>query len=244
MKFSVMKNAVKAYFNRNWRRQDMMDSGKMPEQAYTSLKKVYLTFFCAMLSFTFGSFLHFIGEAGGPFTVLFSVTSLFWLYITDPWRVRKRVRLLMFAVFNLGASFGLFTQYLIDIDQDLALSLLAGSTIGIGTLSFVALFTRERREIYMGCLLYSGALMFFSISVYALDILDSHTAHWMLKVYTAHALFLGYLVVYSQEILYDARLGEIDCVNCTLTVFFHLPAIVVHAARLYLGAEVEQHRQN
>lgn len=40
MKFSVMKNAVKAYFNRNWRRQDMMNSGKMPEHAYTSLKKV------------------------------------------------------------------------------------------------------------------------------------------------------------------------------------------------------------
>lgn len=58
------------------------------------------------------------------------------------------------------------------------------------------------------------------------------------QVYIANALFMGYLVVYSQEILYNARFGDIDVVNCTLTVFFHLPAIVVHAARLYLAKKL------
>lgn len=56
-------------------------------------------------------------------------------------------------------------------------------------------------------------------------------------------LFMGYFVIYSQEILYDACLGEVNFVNRTLTAFFHLPALVVHVARLYLNAEIERHRQ-
>ncbi|XP_059310708.1 bax inhibitor 1-like, partial [Lycium ferocissimum] len=114
----------------------------------------------------------------------------------------------------------------------------------IGTFWFGAMLTRERSEIYIGCLLYSCILMFSSFFVKAFDILDSHTAHLMIKVYTVLTLFMGYYVVYSQEILYNARYGDVNFVNCTFTVFFHLPAIVVHAARVYLGAEIEQHRQN
>ncbi|WMV38812.1 hypothetical protein MTR67_032197 [Solanum verrucosum] len=53
------------------------------------------------------------------------------------------------------------------------------------------------------------------------------------------------LMIYSQEILYDADFGDINLVNCTLAVFFHLPGIVIHAARLYLqGAGIEQHEHN
>ncbi|XP_019068801.2 bax inhibitor 1-like [Solanum lycopersicum] len=244
MKFSVMKNAVKAYFKRDWTRQDLMDFGRISMHAYRSLNRVYLTFFCTMLSFTFGSFLHWIWEAGGPVTVISSVSSLLWLYITPPWRVRMRVLLLLHAVFNLGASSCLIIQHLTEMEQALALGLLVGSTIGIGTFWLVALITMERTEIYLGTLLYSNAVIIYGVCLYALDILDSHIAHWILVVYTLHAFFMGYLVVYSQEILYNARFGDIDFVNCTFTVFLHLPAIVVHAVRLCLGAKIQQHRRN
>ncbi|XP_015161268.1 bax inhibitor 1-like [Solanum tuberosum] len=75
-------NAVKAYFNRNWTREDLMNTGEISEYAYTSLTTVYLTLFCAMLSFTFGSFLQLIiWEVGGLFTVLSSVASLLCITI-------------------------------------------------------------------------------------------------------------------------------------------------------------------
>ncbi|KAJ8565554.1 hypothetical protein K7X08_008130 [Anisodus acutangulus] len=110
-------NAVKSYFKRNWKKEDMMNSGEIPLHAHKSLKKVYLTLFCAMLSSTFGSYLHLIWEAGGLFTVLLSVACLLWLYFTSPWRVKKRVLLLMIAAFTVGASVGIFTKYLFQIDQ-------------------------------------------------------------------------------------------------------------------------------
>ncbi|KAM3357604.1 bax inhibitor 1-like [Capsicum galapagoense] len=245
MKFSGLKlRAANAYFIRNWRRQDLMNSGKMLQHAYQSLKKVYLTLFCAMLAFTFGSFLHLIWEAGGPFTVCSSVASLLWLYSIPPWRVRVRVSLLMITASSFGASVGLFTKYLFGIDQVIIASLLGGTTIGIGIFWFGARITRQRSLIYMMCLLYSCGLMFSSLVVNAFDLLDSYTAHWMLMVTAVLALFMGYFVVYSQEILYDARYGYIDFVNRTLTIFFRLPVIVVHAARLYLGVRVEQRRRH
>ncbi|KAH0687872.1 hypothetical protein KY290_019530 [Solanum tuberosum] len=211
-------NAVKAYFNRNWTREDLMNTGEISEYAYTSLTTVYLTLFCAMLSFTFGSFLQLIiWEVGGLFTVLSSVASLLWLYFASPLRVRLRVSLLMYAACTLGASFGLFTKYLFEIYPPLIVNLLEGSTFSIGIIC---------------------------IFVYGIDMLDIHTVHWVFKVNTVQALFMGYFVIYSQDLLYNAGIGEINFVDHTLAVFFHLPGIVVHAARVYLTAENEQHIEN
>ncbi|KAH0751283.1 hypothetical protein KY290_030515 [Solanum tuberosum] len=240
MKFSDMKlqamNAVRAYFVRNWTIEDLMNNGEMTQHAYASLKRVYLTLFFAMWSFTSGSFSHWIWEAGGQFTVLSSVASLLCLYLISPLRVRTRVLLLMIAAFSNGASIGIFTKYFFEIDQDLVVSLLAPPTLGIGAIWSESLLARERSEIYLACLFYSWAVMFSTFVATKSEFIDSQTAHWMLKVCIVFALFMGYVVVYSQEILYDAHFGEINSVNRTLTIFFRLPGIVVHAARLCLGA--------
>uniref|UniRef100_M1CPK6 Uncharacterized protein n=1 Tax=Solanum tuberosum TaxID=4113 RepID=M1CPK6_SOLTU len=59
-------------------------------------------------------------------------------------------------------------------------------------------------------------------------------------IHSVLILFMGYLVIYSQEILYDANFGDIDFVNCTFTVFFHFPGIMIHATRLYLQGEQQE----
>ncbi|KAM3266103.1 bax inhibitor 1-like [Capsicum annuum] len=234
-------NAVKWYFNRNWRRRDLMNSGTIPVPAHEILETVYLTLFGAMLCSTVGSYFHLFWEVGGLFTVLCSVASLLWLCFTSPQRVARRVSLLLMAAYYFGASVGLFTKYLFEMAQAkhsiLALqpccaTFLAGTTIGVAIFYSKALITRERSDIYLGFLLYSCAQIVSCFQVNAIDIIDSHTAHAMFKVIVVQILFMGYLVVYSQEILYNAHLGDIDIVNCTLTVFFHLPGILVHAARV------------
>ncbi|XP_055817585.1 bax inhibitor 1-like [Solanum dulcamara] len=227
-------NAVKAYFNRNWRRQDMMSSATIPEHARTSLKMVYLSLFCAMSAAAYGSHLHLIWGAEWLLPILSSAASLLWLYFTPPWRVKTRVVLLMDAAFCFGASVGPFTKYFFEIDQRFVVRFLQGAAIVFGCFWFAARTSRERRQIYITGLIETCTVMqmWFDIT------------QWMLKVYVLLALFMGYLVLYSQEILYDARFGDIDYVNCAFTVFFCLPAIVVHAVRLCLGANIEQHRQN
>ncbi|PHU30909.1 hypothetical protein BC332_03002 [Capsicum chinense] len=195
------------------------DSQKILVDSYD----VYLTLFGAMLCSTVGSYFHLFWEVGGLFTVLCSVASLLWLCFTSPQRVARRVSLLLMAAYYFGASVGLFTKYLFEMAQALVATFLAGTTIGVAIFYSKALITRERSDIYLGFLLYSCAQIVSCFQVNAIDIIDSHTAHAMFKVIVVQILFMGYLVVYSQEILYNAHLGDIDIVNCTLTVFFHLP---------------------
>ncbi|KAF3637962.1 putative bax inhibitor 1-like [Capsicum annuum] len=224
--------AVIWYFNRNWRRQDLMNSGVIPAHAHASLDAVYSTFFGAMFCATIGSYLHLFWAIGGLFTVLSSVASLLCLCFTSPERVRVRLSLLMIASFSLGASVGLCTKYLFEIGQVFVPNLLAGSTVGIGVFLAAAWTTRERSIIYLGCMVYSGVIVFCYMVINLCFTIDSHTAHSMFKAIAELTFFMGYLVVYSQEILYDALFGEIDFVNRTLTVFLNLPAVVVHAARV------------
>ncbi|KAH0653408.1 hypothetical protein KY290_031691 [Solanum tuberosum] len=108
---------VKSYFVRNWNRDDMMNVDEIPVEVHTSLKKVYLTLFCAMLSSTFGSYVRWISVAGGKFTVLPYVASLILIYYTPPGRVKTRVLLLMLAACLFGASVNAFTNYLFKIEQ-------------------------------------------------------------------------------------------------------------------------------
>ncbi|KAH0657147.1 hypothetical protein KY285_032029 [Solanum tuberosum] len=175
----------------------MMNFDEIPHQVHRTYKQVFLTVFCAMLSSTFGSIMAWISVAGGKFTVLSYVASLFWIYFTPPGR--------------------LYNNWLWKLN-----------------FLYKAIATRERSKIYIGCLPYCLVLMISGISFI---LLDGHTALWMMTI-----LFMGYLVIYSQEILHDANFGDINFVNCTFTVLFHLPGIVIHAARLYLqDAEIEQH---
>ncbi|XP_049374651.1 bax inhibitor 1-like [Solanum verrucosum] len=266
----VMSN-VKSYFVRNWNRDDMMNMDEILVEVHTSLKKVYLTPFCAMLSSTFGSYVRWISVAGWKFTVLSYVASLILIYYTPPGRV---VLLLMLAACLFGASVNAFTNYLFKIEQRLlkvatricaflanlyvvttfacsvttllllyVLRLLAGTTTGCGSFLYRIIRTRKRRKIYLGCMKYCFVIMLSTFGFVVLD--SSHTIHWAINMHLAQTLFMGYLVIYSQEILYDANLGDINFVNCTFTVFLHLPGILIHAARLYLqDAEIEQQEQN
>ncbi|XP_049414566.1 uncharacterized protein LOC125877262 [Solanum stenotomum] len=165
------------------------------------------------------------------------------VYIIPPGRVNTRFLLSMLAAYSFGASVNAFPNYLFEIKQRIVLRLLTGITIGSGNLLCRAITARKRSEIYRGCMKYCFVLPLYALVFIVLD--KSRSALLVIKIHTVQILFMGYLMIYSQEILYDADFGDINSVNCMLTVFFHLPGIVIHAARLYLqGAGIEQHEHN
>ncbi|KAL3363782.1 hypothetical protein AABB24_012823 [Solanum stoloniferum] len=242
----VMSN-VKSYFVRNWNRDDMMNMDEILVEVHTSLKKVYLALFCAMLSSTFGSYVRWISVAGWKFTVLSYVASLILIYYTPPGRVKMRVLLENSihseAFQNHTSCMSIDNNHKYVSHTSYVLRLLAGTTTGCGSFLYRIIRTRKRRKIYLGCMKYCFVIMLSTFGFVVLD--SSHTIHWAINMHLAQTLFMGYLVIYSQEILYDANLGDINFVNCTFTVFLHLPGILIHAARLYLqDAEIEQQEQN
>uniref|UniRef100_M1AVG1 Bax inhibitor n=1 Tax=Solanum tuberosum TaxID=4113 RepID=M1AVG1_SOLTU len=157
---------------------------------------------------------------------------------------KKRVLLLMIAAFSFGASIGIFTNYLFEIDLDIVVSILSSAAIGFGTFWFGALLSRLRAILYIGCLLHSHAFMLSWLVITSDMIFGGYTVQWTLKVFAVLAMFMGYFVIYSQEIVYNSLSEDVNFVNCTFTVFFNLPAIVVHVARLELIEVTKHFRQS
>ncbi|KAH0650779.1 hypothetical protein KY289_031022 [Solanum tuberosum] len=241
MNFSEMKdeaiNGVKWYFNRNWNRDDVMNMDEISDELHSTLKMVYLSLFCAMVSITCGSTLHWILIAAGKYSVLYYVANLILLYLTPPERVNMRIVTSMLAAYSFGSSVGFIFNYIFKIEQRFVLRLLVGITIGIGYLLYQTIKTKDRREIYTGCLKYCVVIV---VSIIAFFLFETDTTFQMIAIHTVLILFMGYLVIYSQEILYDANFGDIDFVICTFTIFYHFPGIMIHATRLYLQGEQQE----
>ncbi|KAH0650797.1 hypothetical protein KY290_031645 [Solanum tuberosum] len=241
MNFSEMKdqaiNGVKWYFNRNWNRDDVMNMDEISDELHSTLEMVYLSLFCAMLSITCGSTLQWISITAGKYSVLYFVAKLILLYLTPPERVKMRIIISMLAEYSFGSTVGFIFNYLFKIENRFVFRLLVGITIGTGNLWHQSIKTKDRREIYTGCLKYCIVIV---VSMIAFFLLETDTTLRMIAIHSVLILFMGYLVIYSQEILYDANFGDIDFVNCTFTVFFHFPGIMIHATRLYLQGEQQE----
>ncbi|KAK4714002.1 hypothetical protein R3W88_019909 [Solanum pinnatisectum] len=216
MNFSEMKdeaiNGVKWYFNRNWNRDDVMNMDEISNELHSTLEMVYLSLFCAMLSITCGSTLQWISITAGKYSVLYFAAKLILLYLTPP-----EIIISMLAEYSFGSTVGI--------------------TIGIGNLWHQPIKTKDRREIYTRCLKYCIVIV---VSMIAFFLLETDTTLRMIAIHSVLILLMGYLVLYSQEILYDANFGDINFVNCTFTVFFHFPGIMIHATGLYLQGEQQE----
>ncbi|XP_015160887.1 bax inhibitor 1-like [Solanum tuberosum] len=121
MNFSEMKdqviNGVKWYFNRNWNRDDVMNMDEISDEVHSTLKMVYLSLFCAMLSITCGSTLQWISIAGGKYAVLSYVADLILLCLTPPERVNTRIIISMLTAYSFGSSVGFIFNYLFKVEQ-------------------------------------------------------------------------------------------------------------------------------
>ncbi|KAM3323101.1 hypothetical protein P3S67_004252 [Capsicum chacoense] len=100
----------------------------------------------------------------------------------------------------------------------------------------------RRRSLFGRCLLVSDILMLVWLLI-ASDIFGGHTARWILLVYFVLVCYMGYFVVYSKEVMYDARFGDVDFVDRAFTHLFHLPAILGHYIPLRLAAVTENYKQ-
>ncbi|KAH0653343.1 hypothetical protein KY289_031021 [Solanum tuberosum] len=186
---------------------------EISDEVHSTLKMVYLSLFCAMVSITCGSTLHWILIAAGKYSVLYYVANLILLYLTPPERVNMRIVTSMLAAYSFGSSVGFIFNYLFKIEQ-------------LFVLRFFGWYKQLALEIC--CIKPSNQRI------------GGKSTPVAYNIHTVLILFMGYLVIYSHEILYDANFGDIDFVICTFTVFYHFPGIMIHATRLYLQGEQQE----
>ncbi|GFZ16551.1 BAX inhibitor 1 [Actinidia rufa] len=213
------------------------------------LKQVYLSLCCALIASAAGAYLHILWNIGGLLTTLGCMGSMFWLLSTPPYQEQKRVALLMAAALFQGASIGPLIDLAIRIDPSLTkvfyyvgsilVSAFVGCGVAFGCFSVAAMLARRREYLYLGGLLSSGLSILFWLH-FASSIFGGSAALFKFELYFGLLVFVGYIVVDTQDIIEKAHLGDLDYVKHALTLFTDFAAVFVRILIIMLKNSEEK----
>ncbi|KAF8380599.1 hypothetical protein HHK36_028087 [Tetracentron sinense] len=159
--------------------------------------------------------------------------SIIWLLSMPPYEERKRIALLMAAALLEGASIGPLIDLVIEIDPSILISAFVGTAVAFGCFSVAAMLARRREYLYLGGLLSSGLSILFWLH-FATSILGGSTAMFKFELYFGLLVFVGYMVVDTQDIIEKAHLGDLDYVKHSLTLFTDFAAVFVRIVIIML----------
>ncbi|XP_073052147.1 bax inhibitor 1-like [Primulina eburnea] len=190
------------------------------------LKQVYLSLCCALVASAVGAYLHILFNLGGFLTTLGCTGSIIWLLSVPQYEEKKRMSLLMAAALFEGASVGPLIELAIDFDPSIIVSAFVGCAVAFGCFSAAAMVARRREYLYLGGLLSSGLSILFWLH-FASSIFGGSMALFKFELYFGLLVFVGYIVVDTQDIIEKAHFGDLDYVKHTLTLFTDFVAVFV-----------------
>ncbi|XP_077244842.1 bax inhibitor 1-like [Tasmannia lanceolata] len=213
-------------YGRSWSSDSLKNFRQISPVVQNHLKKVYLTLCCALVASGVGVFLHILWNIGGFLTTVGCMGSIIWLLSTSPYQERKRVGLLMATSLFEGASVGPLIDLVIQFDPRILVSAFVGTAVAFGCFSAAATVAKRREYLYLGGLLSSGLSILFWLQ-FASSIFGGSTAMFKFELYFGLLVFLGYMVVDTQEIIEKAHHGDLDYVKHSLTLFTDFVAVFV-----------------
>ncbi|KAL5973830.1 Bax inhibitor 1 [Asimina triloba] len=203
---------------------------------------VYFTLCCALVASAVGAYLHILWNIGGLLTTIGCMGSIIWLLSTPVYQEQKRVGLLMASALFEGASVGPLISFAIDFDPSIVVSAFVGTAIAFGCFSAAAVVARRREYLYLSGLLSSGLSILFWLQ-FASSIFGGSTAMFKFELYFGLLVFLGYMVVDTQEIIERAHLGDMDYVKHALTLFTDFAAVFVRILVILLKNTSEKEKK-
>ncbi|XP_014505751.1 bax inhibitor 1 [Vigna radiata var. radiata] len=206
------------------------------------IKRVYFTLCCAVVAAAVGAFLHVLWNIGGFLTTVGSIGTMVWLLSTPPFEEQKRLSLLMASALFQGASIGPLIDLAVAIDPSLIFSAFVATSLAFGSFSAAALVARRREYIYLGGLLSSGLSILMWLH-FASSIFGSSIALFKFELYFGLLVFVGYIIVDTQEIIEMAHFGDLDYVKHALTLFTDLAAIFVRILIIMLKNSGERNER-
>ncbi|KAK4742042.1 hypothetical protein SAY87_000043 [Trapa incisa] len=202
----------------NWSYDSLKNFRQISPVVQNHLKQVYLSLCCALVAAATGAYLHLLWNIGGFLTTVACLGCTIWLLSTPPYDEQKRVGLLLASSLFQGASIGPLIDLAIEVDPSILVSAFVGTGLAFACFSAAAMLAKRREYLYLGGLLSSG----FSILLwlhFASSIFGGSTAIFKFELYFGLLVFMGYMVVDTQEIIERAHLGDLDYVKHAITLF-------------------------
>ncbi|CDP08345.1 unnamed protein product [Coffea canephora] len=216
-----------------WSYESLKNFRQISPVVQNHLKQVYLTLCCALVASAVGAYLHILWNIGGFLTTVGCMGSMMWLLSTPPFEEHKRLSLLMAAAAFEGASIGPLIELAISFDPSILVSAVIGCAIAFGCFSAAAMLARRREYLYLAGLLSSGVSILFWLH-FASSIFGGSLALFKFELYFGLLVFVGYIVVDTQDIIEKAHYGDLDYVKHSLTLFVDFVAVFVRVLIIML----------
>nr|XP_043627872.1 bax inhibitor 1-like [Erigeron canadensis] len=236
---SFFGSSQSASHRNSWSYDSLKNFRQISPLVQTHLKQVYLSLCCALVASAVGAYLHILWNIGGLLTTFASLGCMFWLLATPTYHEQKRVSLLMASSLLQGASIGPLIEVAIDFDPSILVSAFMGTAIAFACFSGAAMLARRREYLYLGGLLSSGVSILFWLH-FASSIFGGSVAMFKFELYFGLLVFVGYMVVDTQEIIEKAHLGDLDYVKHALTLFTDFVAVFVRILIIMLKNSAER----
>ncbi|KAJ4888595.1 Bax inhibitor 1 [Raphanus sativus] len=212
--------------SRSWSYDSLKNLRQISPAVQNHLKRVYLTLCCALVASAFGAYLHVLWNIGGILTTIGCVGSMIWLLSCPPYQQQKRLSLLFISAVLEGASVGPLIKVAVDFDPSILITAFVGTAIAFICFSGAAMLARRREYLYLGGLLSSGLSMLMWLQ-FASSIFGGSASIFKFELYFGLLIFVGYMVVDTQDIIEKAHLGDMDYVKHSLTLFTDFVAVFV-----------------
>ncbi|KAI8546697.1 hypothetical protein RHMOL_Rhmol07G0140000 [Rhododendron molle] len=209
-----------------WTYDSLKNFRQISPVVQSHLKQVYLSLCCALIASAVGAYLHILWNIGGLLTTIGSIGSLVWLLSTPPYEERKRVALLMVTALFQGATIGPLIDVALQIDPSILVGAFVGCAVAFGCFSVAAMLARRREYLYLGGFLSSSVSLLFWLH-FASSVFGGSAALFKFDLYFGLLVFVGYIVVDTQQIIEKAHLGDLDYVKHALTLFTDFFAVFV-----------------
>lgn len=216
---------------------------KIEPQIQSHLKDVYSSMAIALLSSAIGGYIHLFTNIlqGGLLSALCAIGFVIALYST-PDNGKNRTTRLMYLIgfaFASGLGLGPFMEYAIVVNPAIIPTAFLSTCLIFGCFSLSAMFSDQRKMLYLG-----GTLMSFLSLLLMLSIINLFIGSKLL--YQIH-LYLGFFVVCG-FIMYDTNLiiekrrrGDTDYISHSVLLF--LDFIDIFRYLLIILTQKEERKQ-
>lgn len=239
---------MEAFFNSQsssrsrWSYDTLKNFHEISPLVQNHIKRVYFTICGAVIAAAVGAYLHVLWNIGGLLTTVGAIGSMGWLLSLPPFEEQKRLSLLMASALFQGASIGPLIHLAVAIDPSLIFSAFVATSLAFGCFSAAALVARRREYLYLGGLLSSGLSILMWLH-FASSLFGGSVALFNFEVYFGLLVFVGYVIVDTQEIIEMAHFGDLDYVKHALTLFTDLAAIFVRILIIMLKNSSERNER-
>ncbi|XP_016201483.2 bax inhibitor 1 [Arachis ipaensis] len=228
--------------SRRWNYDTLKNFRQISPVVQNHLKLVYFTLCCAVVAAAVGAYLHVLWNIGGFLTSVGCMGTMIWLLSTPPSEEQKRVSLLLASALFQGASIGPLIDLAIEVDPSIIFTAFVATSLAFACFSGAALVARRREYLYLGGLASSGLSILLWLH-FASSIFGGSLALFKFELYFGLLVFVGYIVVDTQEIVERAHSGDLDYVKHALTLFTDLAAIFVRILIILVKNSAERNEK-